>query len=346
MQKVAIVILNWNGEKFLKSFLPSVINHSSIDGVSVIVADNGSADSSIQLLKTSFPSVGVIELDRNWGFAEGYNRALQQIESEYYVLLNSDVEVSEGWLNPLIQFMDNHPQAAACMPKILDYNNPSHFEYAGAAGGFIDFLGYPFCRGRILSEIEEDKGQYDNQLEIFWASGACLFIRSNQYWEVGGLDNDFFAHMEEIDLGWRLKNLGYTNWCIPSSKVYHVGGGTLPNNNPRKLYYNYRNSLFMLYKNLPTNKLFLTIFIRLILDGLSALAYLVKGKFGFFKAVLRAHTDFWGSFKRLRKQRKTLRKENQNKSGQILTKSVLVNFFLLKQKTFDTYHLSYFSKFR
>jgi GT2 family glycosyltransferase len=346
MQKVAIVILNWNGENFLKKFLPSVINYSSFDGVNVIVADNGSNDGSIELLKNSFPTVGIIELGRNWGFAEGYNRALKQIESEYYVLLNSDVEVSEGWLQPLIQLMDNTPLAAACMPKILDYNNPTHFEYAGAAGGFIDFLGYPFCRGRILSSIEEDKGQYDNALEIFWASGACLFVRSKLFWNVGGLDNDFFAHMEEIDLSWRLKNIGYSNWCIPSSKVYHVGGGTLPNNNPRKLYYNYRNSLYMLYKNLPANRLIVTLGIRLILDGLSAIAYLVNGKYGFFKAVLNAHIDYWRNFRSLINKRKTIQRKGKNKSGQILKKSILINFFILKRRTFNTYHLSYYSKLR
>lgn len=335
MQKVAIVILNWNGENFLKKFLPNVIRHSIADGVEIVIADNGSTDSSIKFLENNHPAVRIIKLDKNYGFASGYNLALKQVESEYYILLNSDIDVPQGWLSPLIQFMDLTPNAAACMPKILDYNNPSHFEYAGAAGGFIDYLGYPFCRGRILSNIEKDNGQYDNPIEVFWASGASLFIRSKVYWEVGGLDDDFFAHMEEIDLCWRIKSIGYSNWCIPASKVYHVGGGTLPNNNPRKLYYNYRNSLFMLFKNLPRNRFLLTFFTRLILDGLSAFAYLLKGNFGFLKAVFMAHTSFWKSLKDLRLKRKTVKRSNPRDNNQILRKSILIEFFVLKKKTYS-----------
>jgi GT2 family glycosyltransferase len=337
MQKVAVVILNWNGEKFLKKFLPGVVTNTITQNVDVVVADNGSTDESISYIESNHPNVKIIRLDKNYGFASGYNLALKQIDAEYYVLLNSDVDVPQEWLNPLIQFMDKNPKAAACMPKILDYNNPSHFEYAGAAGGFIDFLGYPFCRGRILSCIEEDKGQYDNPLEIFWASGACLFIRSKAYWEAYGLDDDFFAHMEEIDLCWRLINSGYSIWCIPNSKVYHVGGGTLPNNNPRKLYYNYRNSLFMLYKNLPKNKLFSIILFRLVLDGLSAVAYLLNGKFGFFKAVFSAHCDYWKSIGILRNKRNVLNLNRASNGSKILHRSVLSNFFLLKRKTFSSY---------
>jgi len=336
MQKVAVVILNWNGEKFLKKFLPSVISNTIESGVDVIIADNGSTDGSIPFLEKSFPSIKVIKLDKNYGFASGYNLALKQIEAEYYVLLNSDVDVPQGWLNPLIQFMDGNPQAAACMPKILDYDNPSHFEYAGAAGGFVDVFGYPYCRGRILSCIEEDKGQYDEPIEIFWASGACLFIRSKTYRETGGLDDDFFAHMEEIDLCWRLKKSGYSCWCIPSSKVYHVGGGTLPNNNPRKLYYNYRNSLYMLYKNLPKGKLFFTIFARMVLDGLSAIAYLFNGKFRFFKAVFMAHCAYWNSLGILRRKRKIIATSTDKNDAQYSKRSILVDFFLLKKKTFNT----------
>lgn len=336
MQRVAVVILNWNGEHFLKKFLPGVVAHSSITGVEVVVADNGSNDGSIELLKKEFPSVRIIQFDKNYGFASGYNLALKQIESEYYVLLNSDVEVPEGWLTPLIKFMDANPQAAACMPKLLDYNNPNRFEYAGASGGFIDYLGYPYCRGRILSVIEEDKGQYDEPLEIFWASGACMFVRSKAYWEAGGLDDDFFAHMEEIDLCWRLKNLGYSNWCIPESKAYHVGGGTLPNNNPRKLYYNYRNSLYMLYKNLPKSKLLATLFMRLVLDGASALAYLVNGKFGFFKAVFMAHCSFWKRLGILRTKRRVIKVKSLKTNKQLLKRSILTYFFLLNRKTFKS----------
>ncbi len=335
MHKVAVVILNWNGENFFRKFLANVVNNTALDDVEVIVADNGSTDGSISFLEKNFPSIRTIKLDKNYGFASGYNLALKQIDAEYYVLLNSDIDVPQGWLNPLIQFMDLNSNAAACMPKILDYNNPLYFEYAGAAGGFIDFLGYPFCRGRILSNIEEDKGQYDKPLEIFWASGACLFIRSEVYWAAGGLDDDFFAHMEEIDLCWRVKRLGYSNWCVPDSKVFHVGGGTLPNNNPRKLYYNYRNSLFMLVKNLPRKKLFLTLLLRLILDGLSAMAYLIKGKFGFFKAVFMAHTSFWKSIGTLRKKLKSIDRSNPKVDSQILRKSILIEFFLNKKKTYS-----------
>lgn len=335
MPKVAIVILNWNGLNFLQKFLPNVINNSRIEGVDVIVADNGSTDSSVSYIKDNHPTVKIIQLDINYGFAKGYNLALRQVEAEYYILLNSDIDVPSGWLNPLIQFMDSNPKAGACMPKIKDFNNPSRFEYAGAAGGFIDFLGYPFCRGRILSSIEEDNGQYDTPLEIFWASGACLFIRSKVYWEVGGLDDDFFAHMEEIDLCWRAKNLGHSIWCIPSSKVYHVGGGTLPNNNPRKLYYNYRNSLYMLFKNLPKRRIIVVFPIRLILDGLSALAYLVNGKFGFFKAVFQSHMTFWNNFGVIKHKRKVIKRVNPRKDKQILGRSILVQFFLLKKKAYS-----------
>lgn len=335
MTKVAIVILNWNGLDFLKRFLPNVVQNSSLEGVEVYVADNGSTDNSVFYLKENHKSVKVIQLDINYGFAKGYNLALKQIDAEYYILLNSDVDVPNGWLNPLIQFMDSNPNAGACMPKILDFNKPSFFEYAGAAGGFIDFLGYPFCRGRILSSIEEDNGQYDSPLEIFWASGACLFIRAKVFWEVGGLDDDFFAHMEEIDLCWRTKNLGYSIWCIPSSKIYHVGGGTLPNNNPRKLYYNYRNSLYMLFKNLPKRRIIVVFPIRLILDGLSALAYLVNRKFGFFKAVFKSHMTFWNNFGALRKKRKAIKRVNPRRDKQILGHSILVKFFIQKRKAYS-----------
>ncbi|RPH33623.1 MAG: glycosyltransferase family 2 protein [Bacteroidales bacterium] len=336
MQKVAVVILNWNGEKFLRKFLPSVISNFSAFDVEVIVADNGSSDGSIPFVQNGYPSTRIIRLEKNFGFATGYNLALRQVEAEYYVLLNSDIEVPQGWLNPLVQFMDLNPNAGACMPKILDYSNPAQFEYAGAAGGFIDYLGYPFCRGRILSRIEEDKGQYDTPLEVFWASGACLLVRSKVYWEAGGLDDDFFAHMEEIDLCWRVKNLGYSNWCVPSSKVYHVGGGTLPNNNPRKLYYNYRNSLFMLFKNLPGKRIVFTIPIRLTLDGLSAVAYLLNGKFNFVKAVFTAHIDFYKSIGTLRKKRKAVIRRNPKDDSQMFKKSILMEFFLHKKKTYSS----------
>lgn len=333
--KVAVVILNWNGEHFLRKFLPSVVQYSNGEGVAVYVADNGSTDGSLQLLQSNFPQVHVVCLDKNYGFAGGYNLALRQISAEYFVLLNSDVEVVEGWLQPLIEFMDSHPQAAACAPKLLDYNNPQKFEYAGAAGGYIDCLGYPFCRGRILSVIETDEGQYDTATEIFWASGACLFVRSKHFTEVGELDQRFFAHMEEIDLCWRFHNFGYSVWCVPQSKVLHVGGGTLPNNNPHKLFLNYRNSLYMLYKNLSGAALFTTIFQRLVLDGASAMSYLFHLRFKFFWAVLSAHFAFYDSIKWLNKTRQSIPKTKKRSIKTLYPKSILFDFFVFKNKVFS-----------
>ena len=291
MTKVAIVILNWNGKQMMMSYLPSVIQYSR-EEASIIVADNASTDGSVQWLREHHPEVRVIELDKNYGFAEGYNRALAQIDAEYFVLLNSDVDVDAEWLKPLEFFMDNNPDVAACQPKILSQKNDKYFEYAGAAGGFIDKYGYPFCRGRLFNDVEPDVGQYDEQKDIFWSSGACLFIRKKDYEDVGGLDGDFFAHMEEIDLCWRLKNRGRRIVCIPSSVVYHVGGGTLAQGNPRKTFLNFRNNLLMLYKNLPSSRVNRILFIRMVLDGLAALAMLAKGDVKNFKSVLKAHKDF------------------------------------------------------
>ncbi|PKP38529.1 MAG: hypothetical protein CVT98_05005, partial [Bacteroidetes bacterium HGW-Bacteroidetes-15] len=239
MKSIAIVILNWNGKKFLEQFLPGVVENSHLEGfmVTIYVADNASTDNSTEWVKEHAPSVKIISLDRNYGFTGGYNRALKQIESDYYLLLNSDIQVERNWLLPMVNFMEDTPSAAACMPKILSYNEPTKFEYAGAAGGYLDFLGYPFCRGRILNVVEEDKGQYNNVKEVFWATGACMLVRANEFWNAGGLDDDFFAHMEGIDLCWRLKRQGYSIWCVPQSKVSHVGGGTLSSNNPRKVYF-------------------------------------------------------------------------------------------------------------
>lgn len=298
--RAAVVILNWNGKSFLEKYLPVLIEHTPEEVGTIYVADNGSTDGSVELLKSGWPQVKLIEFDQNYGFTGGYNRALKQIDAEFYVLINSDIRVSEGWLDAVIDFMDNHPDAGICMPKILSEADHSQFEYAGACGGFIDKFGYPFCRGRILSNVETDNGQYDDPTEIFWASGACMVVRSHIYNQLGGLDESFFAHMEEIDFCWRAKLMGYHAWVVPQSKVYHVGGGTLPNNSPRKLYLNYRNNLLMLHKNLPYKngetravlRRNATIFIRMCLDGLSALAYIAQGKFNFFKAVLQAHSDY------------------------------------------------------
>ncbi len=292
--KTAIVILNWNGEGFLKKFLPGVIQYSK-SIATVFVADNASNDGSIAYLNSLGEDVKIIQFDDNYGFTGGYNRALKQIDAEYFVLLNSDVEVSSGWIQPIIDLMDNNKEVGICQPKIKGYHQPTHFEYAGACGGFIDWLGYPFCRGRLFNSIEEDLHQYKNPIEVFWATGACMFIRSNLYNKLNGLDEYFFAHMEEIDLCWRAQLIGQKIMVVPSSEVYHVGGGTLPKNNPRKTYYNFRNNLMMLYKNLPGNKLWIVIIIRLVLDGVAGLKFMLDGDLKDTFAVSKAHLDFYKS---------------------------------------------------
>lgn len=289
MEKIAVVILNWNGEKMLRRFLSGVLEHTKGE---VYVADNASTDGSLELLAADYPQVRTIILDRNYGFAEGYNRALAQIEAEYFILLNSDVEVKGDWVSPLLQYMDVHPEVAACQPKILSWDVPSKFEYAGAAGGYIDALGYPYCRGRIFNTVEEDTGQYDTVRSVFWATGAALMVRSAVYREVGGLDGRFFAHMEEIDFCWRLRARGYGIVCVPASVVYHVGGGTLPKENPHKTYLNFRNNLYMLYKNLPDKRLKKVLWLRYGLDAVAALQFLLKGEVRSARAVLKAHQDF------------------------------------------------------
>lgn len=292
MAKVAIVILNWNGQKMLAKFLPNVVEYSRQDA-EVWVADNCSSDESMHLLETQFPQVKTIVLEQNFGFAEGYNRALRQIEADYYVLLNSDVEVSHHWLVPLVEFMDSHLQVAACQPKLLSQLDKDNFEYAGACGGFLDKYGYPFCRGRIFDTVEQDNGQYDYQQEILWATGACMMVRSADYWEAGGLDGRFFAHNEEIDLCWRLRLRGRKIYCIPESEVYHVGGGTLPKGNPKKTFLNFRNNLTMLYKNLPDNELSHVMRMRYFLDYLAAFETLVLNRnWGDFKAIWKARKAF------------------------------------------------------
>lgn len=292
MAKVAIVILNWNGQKMLAKYLPNVIEYSRQDA-EIWVADNSSSDGSMHLLETQFPQVKTIVLEQNFGFAEGYNRALKQIDAEYYVLLNSDVEVSHHWLTPLIEFMDSHQQVAACQPKLLAEYDKDSFEYAGACGGFLDKYGYPFCRGRIFDTVERDNGQYDYQQEILWATGACMMIRSKDYWTAGGLDGRFFAHNEEIDLCWRLRLMGRKIYCIPESEVYHVGGGTLPKSNPMKTYLNFRNNLTMLYKNLSDTELTHVMRMRRFLDYLAAFETLVLNRnWGDFKAIFKARRAF------------------------------------------------------
>lgn len=291
MDKTAIVILNWNGVEMLTRFLPNVLDYSRGEAV-VYVADNASTDNSLEVLKMHFPEVRVIVLEKNWGFAEGYNRALGQIDAEYYVLLNSDVEVSHHWLTPLIEFMDNHADVAACQPKLLSMKNRDAFEYAGACGGFIDRYGYPFCRGRIFDTVESDDGQYDYAAEVLWATGACMVVRASDFNEAGGFDARFFAHSEEIDLCWRMRLMGKKIYCIPDSFVYHIGGGTLPKNNPMKTYLNFRNNLTMLYKNLPDGELRHVMRVRLFLDYVAAFQALLSGRVGDFKAIINGRKAF------------------------------------------------------
>lgn len=303
MNNVAVVILNWNGLSFLQKFLPGVVEHSSNDA-SVWVIDNASTDDSLSWLKTNFPGVKVVVNDANHGFAGGYNNGLSQIEADYYVLLNSDVEVTPNWILPVIIDMKEQGYSV-CQPKIRSHSERNMFEHAGAAGGYIDKYGFPFCRGRILWEYEEDKGQYDQGSEVFWATGAAFFIEANAYNELGGLDADFFAHMEEIDLCWRLKNRGHKIGFCPHSTVYHVGGGTLNAQSPYKTYLNFRNNLLMLAKNHRGSSTFVRVFSRLLLDGIAALRFLTEGKLRSIFAVARAHISFYLSLASVLRKRKT-----------------------------------------
>lgn len=290
MTKVAIVILNWNGADMMRRFLPSVIANSP--EARVFVADNASSDGSLEMLSADFPTVSQIVLDRNYGFADGYNQALRQVEAEYYVLLNSDVETPHQWLAPLLQYMEANPDVAACQPILRCQWNKEYFEYAGAAGGYLDSLGYPYCRGRLMATVEKDYGQYNTIVPVMWATGACMMIRSQDYWQVGGLDGRFFAHQEEIDLCWRLRSRGRGIVCIPDSIVYHLGGGTLPQGNPRKTFLNFRNNLLLLYKNLPQERLEPVMRIRFWLDALASLKFLLTFQWGSFLAVWRARREY------------------------------------------------------
>lgn len=302
--KVAVVILNYNGQKFLEQFLPNVIANCDPNIAEIVVADNASTDDSVAFMKTHFPSIRLIENGSNLGFASGYNVALRQVEAQYYVLLNSDIEVTPQWIEPVIEMMDADPQIAACQPKILSYYHKEQFEYAGASGGFIDKYGYPFCRGRVFQNLENDEHQYDVPMEVFWATGACMFVRADLYHQIGGLDDSFFAHMEEIDLCWRLKNAGYKVYCCPQSWVYHIGGGTLPKNSPRKTYLNFRNNLSLLVKNLPKKRVHRTILYRILLDWVAALKFLFEGCPKDFSMVFKAHWHFYRRLKSLKAKRK------------------------------------------
>lgn len=332
----AIVILNWNGVHYLEQFLPVLLEKTPANGVEIIVADNASTDNSLIMLANQYPSVRTIILDQNYGFAGGYNKALAQVEADYYVLLNSDVAVSDNWFEPLLKFMNENEDVAACQPKIRSFHKPDYFEHAGAAGGFIDKFGFPFCRGRVFNELEKDMGQYDEIMDVFWASGACLMVRSKLFWKVGGLDDAFFAHMEEIDLCWRFRSRGFRVSCMPQSVVYHIGGGTLNVESPRKTYLNFRNNLLMLYKNLPNKKLRKILAARFWFDYLAALQMFITGKTKNAKSVLKARSDFkqmMYSFEE--KRNENLLYSTNTEDNTILQKSLVVYYYLMQEKKYS-----------
>lgn len=335
MKQTAVVILNYNGAGMLRRFLPSVIEYSP--EASIYVADNGSSDESCDVVRNEFPAVKLMVLDHNYGFAEGYNRALAQVDEEYAVLLNSDVEVTRGWLSPMTQFLDSNPEVAACQPKLLSFKRKDFFEYAGAAGGFIDKWGYTFCRGRIFNTVERDSGQYDDTTDVFWATGAALMIRNEVYKNNGGLDGRFFAHMEEIDLCWRLRSRGYRIACVPQSHVYHVGGATLKKENPQKTYLNFRNNLLMIYKNAPDCQLKKIMLFRKVFDNVAALKFLASGDYAAFKAVRKARRDF----KAMRSGYDKARAENMKlavttRIPEVLKSSILYKYYLGFKHTYSS----------
>lgn len=331
MTRTAVVILNYNGEKLLRQFLPSVIQFSG--DAEIIVADNGSTDASVSVIKNEFSGVRLIELKQNFGFCGGYNRALKQIEAQYYVLLNSDVEVTLNWLEPLTNLLEHDHSIAVVQPKVLAYNNKTRFEYAGAGGGFIDALGYPFCRGRIFDSVEEDNGQYNDTREIFWATGACFIIRSSVYHQFGGLDEDLFAHMEEIDLCWKINRTNHKIYYCGESKVYHVGAGTLSYDNPRKIYLNFRNGLILIYKHLDPLELLYKLPLRMLLDWVAALKFILSGKLKNALSVFKAHLHFVGSLKHQSYKRSQIRKVLPRYSRRnVYRRLIIVDFFLLGKK--------------
>jgi GT2 family glycosyltransferase len=339
MPLVAVVILNWNGRKYIEQFLPIVIQHSG--NADIYLADNNSTDDSVEYVRRHFSSVKIILNKSNEGFSEGYNQALRNVKADYFILLNSDVEVTENWIDPVISLMEKDREIAACQPKILSLKERNKFEYAGAAGGFIDKWGYPFCRGRIFNSIEEDKGQYDDNVEVFWATGACLFIKSKTFFEAGELDKDFFAHMEEIDLCWRLKRLGYKIFYCGGSKVFHLGGGSLSAAHSKKTFLNFRNSLILLLKNLPAESLVKVFLIRLILDGIAGLRFLLQGKPTHTFAVIKAHFYIYFHYKKIMGKRKNIEASFQ-KFSQIFPQSIIAAYFLKGKKTFKSLNFKYY----
>ncbi len=332
MKPVAVIILNWNGNSLLTEFLPTVCQNTPEEIADIIVADNGSTDASIETLKQHFPQVGTILFPQNYGFAEGYNRAIEQLQDyTYTVLLNSDVAVAPHWIEPMLSYAIAHPDVAAIQPKIKSYRHPEQFEYAGAAGGFLDRNGYPFCRGRIFDTVEQDNGQYDDLRDIVWASGAALFVRTEIYRQTAGLDPAFFAHMEEIDLCWRILSQGYRIVFIPQSTVYHLGGATLDNASPRKLYLNYRNNLLMMYKNLPVGEGRRRIFLRCLYDGISAIRYLIGGQLSYVQAVWQAHRDFHNMKSHYQEQPT----ENRLKDFPECRYNIIFDYFIRRRKRFS-----------
>ena len=329
--KTAVVILNWNGRHMLECFLPSVTAHTTGDA-EVIIADNGSTDDSLAFLQQHYPTLRIIALDRNYGFADGYNKALAQVEADYYVLLNDDVEVTPGWVDKVVAMMDQQPDVAIAQPKLMMYDQRDTFEYAGGAGGFIDSYGYPFCRGRLFSTLEQDHGQYDDPCEIFWATGAAMFVRASVWKTMGGLDGDFFAHMEEIDFCWRVKNAGHRVVYCPQSVLYHVGGGTLPKSNPFKTQLNFRNNLSMLYKNLPAKRLRRVLGLRMLLDRVAAVKFLLEGHGGEYRAVRKAHSEYRAWLPGLKEKRARI---NPHEVGEVYSRPLLIEYFLLGKKKFS-----------
>lgn len=341
--RIAVVILNWNGKKLLEKFLPEVISHSQ-HIAQIVVADNASTDDSISFLQQNFSSVKIISIDKNLGFAGGYNYALKQVDADYYVILNSDIEVNKNWIEPVIDVMNKDDSVAACQPKILSYSKKDFFEHAGAAGGFIDFLGYPFCRGRMFDTVEPDHGQYNDERDIFWATGACLFIRAGIFHRLGGFDESFFAHMEEIDLCWRIQQQGFKIRYVPQSSVYHIGGGTLPKINPRKTFYNFRNNLMMLHKNLSFFRLVFVFIIRFFLDLAAALKFLFDGGRADAAAVFNAYIWFYSHLGEQIKKRKQNRSTIKNKSVTgIYFRSLVVDYYFLGRSKFSHLKAKHFS---
>ena len=331
MKKIAVVILNWNGKNFLDDLLPTLVQHTPPE-VDIVVGDNASSDNSVEFLKQNYPQIQIIQNDKNYGFAEGYNRVLNKVKADYFVLLNSDVEVTPNWIEPVIDMMEADDDIAICQPKLLSFYNRDTFEYAGGAGGYIDKYGYPFCRGRLFTTLEKDNGQYDDACEIFWATGAAMFVKAKVWKQLGGLDGDFFAHMEEIDFCWRAKNGGYKVYYCPQSVVYHIGGGTLPPSSPFKTFLNFRNNFSLLFKNLQKRQLTYVFPIRILMDWVAALKFLSEKKPKEFTAVMKAHWDFYRQIPTLKHKRKKI---NQRKVSNIYNGNIVLEYYLKDKKIFS-----------